>query len=104
MNVSLTPELERFVDDQVSTGRYRSASEFVRECIRVRMEIEEEKRAKLQALRRLIDDLVFTAGDAEDLQVRHCGGSRNVIAAAAPDRCPSPRSVARLRLRRLVRR
>ncbi len=29
-NVSLTPELEAFVDGKVASGRYRSASEVVR--------------------------------------------------------------------------
>jgi antitoxin ParD1/3/4 len=34
MNVSLTPELEKFVDDTVATGRYSSASEVVRASLR----------------------------------------------------------------------
>ncbi len=34
MNVSLTPELERLIQDRVATGRYRSASEVVREALR----------------------------------------------------------------------
>lgn len=35
MNVSLTPELERLVHERVETGRYSSASEVVREALRV---------------------------------------------------------------------
>ncbi len=35
MNVSLTPELEKFVEDTVATGRYNSASEVVRAALRV---------------------------------------------------------------------
>ena len=35
MNVSLTPEFEKFVSDQVATGRYASASEVVREALRM---------------------------------------------------------------------
>src|SRR5207248_1854498 len=31
LNVSLTPELEKFIDARVSSGRYQSASEVVRE-------------------------------------------------------------------------
>jgi Arc/MetJ-type ribon-helix-helix transcriptional regulator len=31
VNVSLTPELEKFIDDRVASGQYRSASEVVRE-------------------------------------------------------------------------
>jgi Arc/MetJ-type ribon-helix-helix transcriptional regulator len=34
MNVSLTEPLKQFVDSQISTGRYSSASEYVRELIR----------------------------------------------------------------------
>ena len=35
MNVSLTPELERFVDDKVESGLYNNASEVVREGLRL---------------------------------------------------------------------
>lgn len=35
MNVSLTPELENFVTAKVQGGRYRSASEVVREALRL---------------------------------------------------------------------
>lgn len=41
-NVSLTPELERFVADRVASGRYRSASEVVRAALRL---LEKEERA-----------------------------------------------------------
>ena len=41
MNVSLTPELEKFVNDTVATGRYNSASELVRASLR---KLEEEER------------------------------------------------------------
>jgi antitoxin ParD1/3/4 len=46
MNVSLTPELEKFVDDTVATGRYSSASEVVRVSLR---KLEEEERWKAYA-------------------------------------------------------
>ncbi|MFT6177969.1 MAG: antitoxin ParD1/3/4 [Akkermansiaceae bacterium] len=35
MNVSLTDRLDGFVENQVSSGRYRSASEVVREGLRL---------------------------------------------------------------------
>lgn len=35
MNVSLTPELEKFVSTKVGSGRYNSASEVVREALRL---------------------------------------------------------------------
>lgn len=50
MNVSLTPELEAFVEQAVSSGRYGSASEAVREGLR----ILQEREAKFQALKQEI--------------------------------------------------
>ena len=35
MNVSLTPELEKFVDGKVESGLYNNASEVVREGLRL---------------------------------------------------------------------
>lgn len=51
MNVSLTPELERWISQKVDGGRYRSASEVVREGLRLLQEREEEYRLRLEALR-----------------------------------------------------
>lgn len=34
MHVSLTPELERYVQEKVQSGRYTSASEVLREALR----------------------------------------------------------------------
>ncbi len=41
MNVSLTPELERFVDGKVESGLYNNASEVVREGLRLLKEHDE---------------------------------------------------------------
>jgi antitoxin ParD1/3/4 len=41
MNVSLTPELEQLVHRKVQTGRYTSASEVVREALRLMEERDE---------------------------------------------------------------
>lgn len=35
MNVSLTPELEKFVQNKVTSGMYTSASEVIRESLRL---------------------------------------------------------------------
>ena len=35
MNVSLTPSLEKFVQEKVSSGLYNSASEVIREALRL---------------------------------------------------------------------
>lgn len=54
MNVSLTPELDRYVEEKVKSGRYRSASEVVRDSLRVMQQVEEERQARLIALRHRI--------------------------------------------------
>lgn len=54
MNVSLTPELEKLVNDRVRSGMYSSASEVVREALRLLKEQEGIRRQKLKELRREI--------------------------------------------------
>lgn len=58
MNVSLTPELERYINEKVEAGSYRSASEVVRESVRLMQRVEEDRAARLAALRRDIDEAV----------------------------------------------
>ncbi len=51
MNVSLTPELEQFVEQTVSSGRYSSASEVIRASLRSFLDEERWKayaRAKIE--------------------------------------------------------
>jgi antitoxin ParD1/3/4 len=47
MNVSLTPELEQLIHRKVESGRYLSASEVVREALRLL-----EERDQIQSIRR----------------------------------------------------
>lgn len=54
MNVSLTPELERLVQEKVASGLYNSASEVVREALRLMQERDELRRFRLEELRREI--------------------------------------------------
>ncbi len=63
MNVSLTPELEKYINDKVASGRYASASEVVREALRV----HEEREQKLAALRA---DIEAGLRDVEEGRVR----------------------------------
>jgi len=55
MNISLTPELERLVDERVKSGRYASASEVIREGLRLLEEHEELKRQRVAEVRQKID-------------------------------------------------
>jgi len=48
MNVSLTEELRDFVNAKVSSGRYTSASEVVREALRIMEQTEEARLAFLR--------------------------------------------------------
>lgn len=52
MNVSLTQELEKFVHDRVKTGRYHSASEVVREGLRLLESREQLRELQLDEMRR----------------------------------------------------
>jgi antitoxin ParD1/3/4 len=47
MNVSLTSELEKFVSTKVESGRYNSASEVVREALRLLEEHDTARAAQL---------------------------------------------------------
>ena len=51
MNVSLTPALEKLVQQKVESGLYNNASEVVREALRLMKEAEELRLAKLKRLR-----------------------------------------------------
>lgn len=52
MNVSLTPELEQFVHSKVKSGRYLSASEVIREALRLLEERDRLYQARLAELQK----------------------------------------------------
>ncbi len=52
MNVSLTKELEKFVSGKVRAGRYTSASEVVREALRLLEEHDQERARQLAGFNR----------------------------------------------------
>jgi antitoxin ParD1/3/4 len=55
MNVSLTPELEEFVAKKVQSKRYTSASEVVREALRLLEEHERIRAAQLAEFQTELD-------------------------------------------------
>lgn len=61
MNVSLTKELEGLVEQKVKTGLYSSASEVIREGLRLLQQRDDLREVKLRSLRaeiqKGIDDL-----------------------------------------------
>ncbi len=83
MNVHLTPELEQLVQTKVQSGRYNSASEVVREALRLMEQKDKVRTIQLQELRSRmdkglaqaergegIDGEVFMQGLLEDLDTR----------------------------------
>jgi antitoxin ParD1/3/4 len=54
MNISLTPELEEFVAKQVESGTYQTASEVVREGLRLLRERDDLNRQKKEELRKAL--------------------------------------------------
>ena len=54
MNVPLTPELEQFVQAKVKTGRYLSASEVVREALRLLDDRDRLREIRINTLRKEI--------------------------------------------------
>jgi len=51
MNINLTPQLEELVRSKVASGLYNSASEVVREALRMMEEQDRVKAVKLEQLR-----------------------------------------------------
>ena len=51
MNISIPDQLKAFVEEQISSGRYSSASEYVRELIRM----DEQRKAQEQLERLLLE-------------------------------------------------
>ncbi|HWY87055.1 MAG TPA: type II toxin-antitoxin system ParD family antitoxin [Gemmataceae bacterium] len=50
LNVSLTPHLEAFIQQTVTSGRYQSATEVIRTALRMLEEHEQQKAAALEWL------------------------------------------------------
>lgn len=65
MNVSIGERWQEFVDGIVKAGRYGSASEVVREGLR----LVEEREAKLRALRDTIQASIERGGEHSDADV-----------------------------------
>jgi antitoxin ParD1/3/4 len=65
MNVSVGQKWEAFVADAVESGRYGSASEIVREGLR----LVEEREVKLAALRQTLKESIAEGGAYTDEEV-----------------------------------
>lgn len=74
MNVSLTPELEKLIQSKVDSGLYNSASEVVRESLRLLHERDRIREVRLEELRQEIQKGVkqlengkYTVYETDDL-------------------------------------
>ncbi len=87
MNINLTPQLEEMVRQKVTSGLYTSASEVVREALRLMEEKDQMRAAKLEKLRSDIQEGMksgpATAWNAED--VKRAGRAKRIGAAANRD-------------------
>jgi antitoxin ParD1/3/4 len=69
MNINLTPQLEELVRQKVSSGLYNSASEVVREALRLMEREDQVRAAKLAQLRQDIQE-GLQSGSAGELDVQ----------------------------------
>ena len=69
LNVSLTPHLEAFIHETVTSGRYQSASEVVRTALRLLEEREQHKAAAMDWLTQEVQK-GLDSGPAEPITLR----------------------------------
>jgi antitoxin ParD1/3/4 len=65
MNINLTPQLEEMVRQKVDSGLYTSASEVVREALRLMEEKDQLRAVRLEQLRRDIQEGLGSGPAAE---------------------------------------
>ena len=62
MNVNLTPQLESLIKEKIASGFYNSASEVVREALRLLEEQDRIRAIKLEHLRHDVHDGIVSGG------------------------------------------
>lgn len=85
MNISLTPELEQLIHQKLTSGRYQSASEVVREALRLLEERDQLRALRLEELRSEIRVGIEQADRGETAPL-DAGGT---LAAVRKRRAPS---------------
>ncbi len=73
MDVSLTPDLEQRIHQKVESGRYPSASEVVREALRLLDERDQQQTLNWEGLREEIQIGLDQASRGKDGPARHWG-------------------------------
>lgn len=67
MNISLTPEVEKFITDQVESGQYPTASEVVRAALRLLEEQGRSREERLADFQRELDRRIAAADRGEKM-------------------------------------
>lgn len=70
MDISMTPQLEAFVNRKVASGEFGSASEVIQEALRLMDEFEKAEQQKLEELRREIQIGIDEADRGELLDAK----------------------------------
>ena len=85
MTISLTPELDGFVQRQVASGRFASSSEVIRAGLRLLEDQEREKEVKREALRAWLRESLDGDGPnlPEDEVMKQIRQRRRSVASAA---------------------
>lgn len=55
MNISLTPELEKYIEKRVASGSYKTSSEFIRDILRTQIERDREREEVRQKIQHGLD-------------------------------------------------
>ena len=79
MNISLTPQLEKLVQDRVKSGRYTSASEVVREALRRYEDEIETERASIAAIHAAAEEGLTAIARGDFIAVWGESGSRDLL-------------------------
>jgi antitoxin ParD1/3/4 len=71
LNISLTPQFEKLIRQKVKTGQYQTASEVIRDALRLLQERDQIREGRLEALKDQIDIGVrqINRGEVVDLDI-----------------------------------
>lgn len=83
MNVSLPPELEKFVEETVASGRYSSASEVVRVSLRKFQEEERWKAYVKEKIAKGMEDIAAGRVVTEEEFLKNLEGLRGKLRKGA---------------------
>ena len=88
MNINLTPQLEEMVREKVASGLYTSASEVVREALRLMDEKDRMRAAKLDQLRQDVQEGLNSgpATDWDSAEIKRAGRKKRATKPRTPEK------------------